>query len=333
MAPSSSESDAAPVPPPRARIDALDVARGSALTAMAAYHATWDLGYLRLTPENYALTPPGRIAAHLIAGSFLVLVGIGLVLAHGAGLRRRAVLARVGRIGGAALAVTAATYALFPGSYVFFGVLHCIALASVLALPFLYVPIAVPALCAVLVIAAPHVTGGGVLDAPELFFLGLGRTLPQTNDYVPLFPWFGLVLVGIVAGRLGVPRLARTRLNRWRPGRGPGRIAAWAGRHSLAVYLVHQPVLLALFSGIAALAGPHPRAGEPEFRATYARNCVATGGEAAACRVAARCVVGAFRRDGLWAQSQRTFTVAERARAQALSQGCYEAAEGTAPPP
>jgi uncharacterized membrane protein len=315
------------------RIEALDVARGVALGAMALYHATWDLGYLRLTPENYALSPLGRGAAHLIAGSFLILVGVGLVLVHGAGLRRRAVVTRFLRIGGAALAVTAATYALFPASYVFFGILHCIAVSSVLALPFLFVPVSVVAVCTALVMAAPALTGGGLLDAPALFFLGLGRTLPQTNDYVPLFPWFGLVLAGVVAGRLGLPRLIASGLGRWRATSGPGRAVAAAGRHSLAVYLVHQPVLLAVFSGIAALTGPHPRAGEMEFRALYARNCVGTGGEAGACRVAARCVVGAFRRDGLWAQSQRTFTLPERTRAQALSQECYEAAEGSAAAP
>lgn len=322
------------------RIDALDVARGVALGAMALYHAAWDLGYLRLTPENYALSPLGKGAAHGIAGSFLALVGVGLVLVHGAGIRRRAVVARFARIGGAALAVTAATYALFPDSYVFFGILHCIAVSSVLALPFLFVPVALVAVCAALIIAAPPLlvtapvpVGGGLLDAPALFFLGLGRTVPQTNDYVPLFPWFGLVLIGIVAGRLGLPRLTASDIGRWRATSRPGRTVATAGRHSLAVYLIHQPVLLAVFSGIAALTGPHPRAGEAEFRALYARNCVGTGGEAAACRVAARCVVGAFRRDGLWAQSQRVFTVTERAHAQALSQGCYEAAEGTAPAP
>jgi uncharacterized membrane protein len=333
----SSDSDFPAAAPERrhaaGRIEALDVARGVALGAMALYHATWDLGYLRLTPENYALAPVGKVAAHGIAGSFLVLVGIGLVLAHGAGIRWRGVLTRVLRIGGAALAVTVSTYALFPESYVFFGILHCIAVSSLLALPFLFVPVAPVAVCAIAVIASPVLVGGEFLDAPALFFLGLGRTLPQTNDYVPLFPWFGMVLGGIVAGRLGLPRLRALGLGRWRTMSRPGRVAAFAGRHSLAVYLVHQPVLLALFSGIAALAGPHPRAGEAEFRALYARNCVGTGGEAVACRVAARCVVGAFRRDGLWAQSQRTFTVAERTRAQTLSQACYEAAEGTTPAP
>ena len=72
------------------RFDSLDVARGGALLAMAAYHTTWDLGHLALTPENYALAPLGKFAAHLIAGTFLVLVGIGLVLMNRDGLRPRA---------------------------------------------------------------------------------------------------------------------------------------------------------------------------------------------------------------------------------------------------
>lgn len=324
-----------PLPPDdRSRFDAIDAARGGALLAMAAYHTVWDLGYLRLTPENYAMAPLGKAAAHLIAGSFLVLVGIGLVLMNGAGLRARPTLMRLARIGGAALLITAATVFVFPQSYIFFGILHCIALSSVLALPFLRLPVWITALAAALVIALPRlVTGGGPLDAPGLLFLGLGSTVPQTNDYVPLFPWFGPVLIGIVLARLGLPVLARSRFGAWRARRGPGRLAAFAGRHSLAFYLIHQPVLLGLLTGLAALTGPHPRAGFADFRADYVANCTRTGGEARACRVAARCVATTFRREGLWAEAPRSFTLAERARAQALSQACYDAAEGSAPPP
>jgi hypothetical protein len=46
-------------------------------------HGLWDLGFLQLTPQNFALTPAGRLAAHGIAGAFLLLVGVGLVLANG----------------------------------------------------------------------------------------------------------------------------------------------------------------------------------------------------------------------------------------------------------
>lgn len=318
----------------RSRFDVIDAARGGALLAMAAYHTVWDLGYLRLTPENYAMTPVGKTAAHLIAGSFLVLVGGGLVLMNGAGLRVRPTLMRLARIGGAALLITAATVFAFPQSYIFFGILHCIALSSVLALPFLRLPAWITALAAAGVIALPRmVAGGGPLDAPGLMFLGLGATVPQTNDYVPLFPWFGPVLVGIVLARLGLPALARSRIGAWRARRGAGRVAAFAGRHSLAFYLIHQPVLLGLLTGLAALTGPHPRAGFADFRTDYVANCTRTGGAPQSCRVAARCVAMTFRREGLWAEAPRSFTLAERARAQALSQACYDAAEGSAPPP
>ncbi|WP_443136628.1 DUF1624 domain-containing protein [Methylobacterium sp. Leaf399] len=324
--------------PPGRRFAALDAARGAALVAMAAYHLAWDLGHLGLTPENYALTPPGKAAAHGIAGTFLFLVGIGLVLMRGRGeaateaIRRRRFLMRLLRIGGAALAITAATRIAFPDSYIFFGILHCIALSSVLAVPFLRAPALVSALGAVAVLAAPHLVQAEVLppvrvfDDPVLAFLGLGRGVPQTNDYVPLFPWFGLVLAGIAAARLAGPAAVRSSLPEWAATGRAMRGLAMAGRHSLSIYLVHQPVLLGLLTGVVALSGQHPRAGEAEFRRVYARNCTETGGEAGPCRIAARCVVVGFRREGLWAEAGRSFTPADRARAQALSQACYEAA-------
>lgn len=314
--------------PSRRRLPVIDAARAAALVAMAAYHATWDLGFLRLTPENYALSPPGRLAAHAIASSFLFLVGIGLVLMNGRGIAVRPTLLRLMRIALAALAITAATWFAFPDSFIFFGVLHCIAAASVLGLPFLFVPAWASAICAALVLAAPHLVRAEILDASALLFLGLGAVTPRTNDYVPLFPWFGMVLAGIAAGRLGLPRLARSRLGAWEPRGWLSRAATFAGRHSLAVYLVHQPLLLGLLMSFAMLTGPHPRAGEASFRADYAQNCLRTGGEARACRVAARCTMAALRRENLW-RADGAFTPGERGRAQGLSQACYEAAEGT----
>ncbi|MGU3359233.1 DUF1624 domain-containing protein [Methylobacterium sp. M6A4_1b] len=319
---------------PRFRYAALDAARGLALVAMALYHATWDFGALRLTPENYALTPPGRLAAHGIAGSFLILVGIGLVLMNGARFAARPFLLRLARIAGAAALVTVATLVADPSSYIFFGILHCIAVSSVLALPFVRVlPGWAAILGAALVLAGPYLISGGILDAPILSFLGLGRGTPQTNDYVPLFPWFGLVLIGMAAALYGLPAFRRTRLAGWSPTGRTTRGLAWAGRHSLAIYLIHQPILMALLTGVVGVTGPHPQAGVAEFRALYRRNCVATGGEAEACTRAAACVSDAFRRENLWADKPRSFTAEERLRAQGLSQGCYEAAEGTAPAP
>jgi uncharacterized membrane protein len=65
---------------------------------------------------------------------------------------------------------------------------------------------------------------------------------PITEDYVPLFPWAGMVLVGIAAGHA----LAARDFAWLAPlGRLPA-FVRWLGRHSLAVYMVHQPLLLAL---------------------------------------------------------------------------------------
>jgi uncharacterized membrane protein len=323
----------APAPAPH-RFAALDAARGVALLAMALYHLVWDAGFLRLTPENAALSPLGRAAAHGIAGSFLVLVGLSLVLERSRSGSWRPYLRRLGRIAGAAALISLATRVIFPDAWIFFGILHCIALSSVLALPALRIPLPATILAAALVLAAPTLTrlGGetpALLDAPALLFLGLGSRMPVTNDYVPLVPWFGLVLAGVAIGRLAWPRIAHSPVGTWRPRHRPGRLAAAAGRHSLAIYLVHQPVLLGILYAVAALTGPHPRAGQAQFLRDYRETCRQAGGTDEACRVAARCLLVRLREDGLWQEAQRdAFTPADRERAVAQSQRCFSAAGG-----
>ena len=317
-------------PAAQRRWPVIDAARAAALVAMASYHTVWDLGHLRLTAENYALTPLGRHAAEAIAGSFLLLVGVGLVLMNGRGVRVRPTLLRFARIGGAALLVTLGTWVMFPDAFVFFGVLHCIAVSSLLGLPFLFLPVPVTAVAAAAFLATPHVVRAPIFDAAALSFLGLSSVVPRTNDYVPLFPWFGLVLAGIVLGRLALPKLARSRLGAWAPRTRLGRAATFAGRHSLAIYLIHQPVLLALLTGVVTVIGANPRAGLRAFRADYVTICTRTGGEPALCRIAARCTSEALLREDLFREDGRPFSGTERLRAQGLSQACYATLDAAA---
>ncbi len=253
-----------------ARIAALDALRGIAIVAMVVYHTAFDLGARELIAANVTRDLGWVIFARLIAGTFLILVGVSLVLATRNGLNRQAFLRRLAFVAGGAILVSIATWWVDPSSFVFFGILHQIALASILALPFLRLPTLVVGLVAVAVIALPYFFASPFFDWPPLWWVGLSENVPETVDYVPVFPWFGVVLAGIVVGRFIVARLLESPFAHWRPGEPLGRAAVWAGRWSLAIYLVHQPILYGLF----ALADPYLAPNETAIRRNFNDQCV-----------------------------------------------------------
>ncbi len=282
----------------RGRLLGIDLARGVALLAMAVYHGAWDASHLGLMSVDVVNDPGWRLFARAIAASFLLLVGFSLVLAHGSGIRWQAFLRRLAVIVAAAAAITIVTFFAFPQSYIFFGILHCIALSSLLALPFLRLPPAVAAAAGIAVVAAPWLVAWPLFDLPALAFVGLGTQVPMSNDYVPLFPWFGPVLLGVAAGRIAADR----NLTAWlRTSRTPGmveRLIAWTGRHSLAFYLVHQPVLFGLMFLAAQALGitrqPSVAVGfVPQCRAS----CEQAGVAAAECTRYCACADAAIRQE------------------------------------
>lgn len=300
---SATAADVAPRPPAeagRGRLLGIDVMRGVALLAMAVYHGAWDASHLGLTGVDIVHEPGWRFFARAIATSFLLLVGFSLVLAHGQGIRWRPFLRRLASVAVAAAAITVATFIVFPRSYIFFGILHCIALSSLLALPFLRLPPVLTAVVGIAVVAAPSMVSAPLFDLPVLAFVGLGTETPVSNDYVPLFPWFGPVLLGVAAGRLAVDRHLTGWLRaRREPGRGV-RLIAWMGRHSLAFYLVHQPVLFGLmFLAAQALGVTSQPAAATGFFAQCRASCEATGVSAASCTRYCTCADGAIREEGI----------------------------------
>lgn len=234
------------------RIPALDVARGLAIAAMISYHLAWDLYFTGFSDINAATDPWLRLYAKTIAGSFLAISGIGLVLAHGGGIRWSTFLRRLAVIAGAALAVTVGSWFAFPQSFIFFGILHCIALCSVLALPFLRAPLWLVAAAALAALALPWAVASPAFEAWWLSWLGLGVIPPLSNDYVPVFPWFAFVLAGIAVWRWLAPYIPEEG-GAWRAEGAIGRLLVFAGRNSLVIYLTHQIVLLGALTGLAYL--------------------------------------------------------------------------------
>ncbi|EIM28868.1 putative membrane protein [Microvirga lotononidis] len=275
------------------RWDSLDVARGLAIGAMIVYHFSWDLSFLQLIGTNILQVPAWRWFARGIAGSFLMLAGFGLALAHIQGFRRIPFLKRLLRIGGAALAVTLGTYFAFPESYIFFGILHCIAVSSVLALPFLRLHPALTLAAAAFFLIGPWLFTSPALDAPWLDWLGLGAREPVTNDYVPIFPWFGLVLIGTAGGKLMLARRESLGLARWRADNPVFRLLTWAGRKSLPIYLTHQIVLLGILFGVAQIVGPSPAAACRQI-------CLMQNGDPGLCPSVCSCILQQVPERGLW---------------------------------
>ena len=227
------------------RIVAIDIARSVALLGMAVFHFTWDLELFGHIPPGTTIEGGWAIFARCVAGSFLFLVGVSLVLAHGQGIRWRGFLRRLAMVVAAALAITAATFLAAREAFIFFGILHSIAVASLLGLLFLRAPVWLILGAAVAFWVLPEVANSPAFDPRWLAWTGLAETPPRSFDLVPVAPWFAATLAGIAAGRLGEAAGLWDRLRTANP--GPIlRAAAWPGRHSLTVYLLHQPVLIAL---------------------------------------------------------------------------------------
>jgi uncharacterized membrane protein len=244
------------------RIAAVDALRGTAIAAMIVYHFSWDLSYFGFVSVNVAADPGWKAFARTIAGTFVALVGVSLVLATRQGFHVKPYLRRLAVIVGAAILVTVGTRYSFPEAYVFFGILHLIAFASVAALPFLWLPIPVVLIVGLAVSFLPFFFTAEftaeIFASPALLWLGLSPRPPNSVDYVPVFPWFALTLFGVVIGRLFVRHASDSALASWTPSHLPGRAAILAGRWSLVIYLVHQLVLFNLVSMVARIAMPDP---------------------------------------------------------------------------
>lgn len=231
------------------RVAWVDIARGVAIVAVVAYHLTWDLGDLGFIDVKIADTDWGAAIARTIAGTFLFLVGVSLVLAHGRGIRHGAFWRRQAQLLGLAVVISIVTRIAFPDAWISFGILHCIVVAGMLALFSVraprWVPLAAAAVCTVVYLR---------VDLPGnsrwVAWTGLTDQTPATVDHAPVLPLLALTFLGVFLAGIATDRDWWARLPQQAGAQVPGRQLAFLGRHTLAIYMLHQLVLLGILHAV-----------------------------------------------------------------------------------
>lgn len=230
------------------RYPEIDIARGIAVVMMVLFHIAFDLSFLGIAGIPVS-SLPWRAFAMATAALFLLLVGISLSISAGYAKTRLSrsdfilkYLKRGAGIFAIGIGISIVTWILLPGAFIVFGILHLIGLS--IALSPLYTGYSWQNLLAGLAIILVSPVVAAMRGEGWLVWLGIHPPAFYSIDYTPVFPWLGVVLIGVGLGAILYPRAAR----RWdhEVPTLPSSPLRFLGRHSLAIYLVHQPIILGI---------------------------------------------------------------------------------------
>jgi uncharacterized membrane protein len=131
------------------------------------------------------------------------------------------------------------------------------------------------------------------------------------------------MLIGLLLGRVILARGLPASLATWEPSTLPGRALVLGGRHSLLLYLVHQPIFIGLVFVVSMLVSPLYVASIETFRATCQQQCVASGGQAGLCTNACGCIADESGRQGIGgAVAQNRLSTDQRRTFDAITRAC-----------
>jgi uncharacterized membrane protein len=225
----------------------IDLFRGIAILMMVTFHTLFDLSWFGIYPVTVT-SGFWRYFAFSTATLFLLIVGVSFTISYARSIPKLSsrqlqlnFLYRGAGIFALGLLVTLATWLYLGEGFIVFGILHLIGVSIMLA-PFFYRfgrwNIALGAVVILLGFVLVNIQG-----PVWLLPLGIHPAAWWSVDYEPIFPWFGVVLAGIGAGSILYPGGVRSfRVpeipEQWR------NVITFPGKHSLLIYLVHQPVII-----------------------------------------------------------------------------------------
>lgn len=255
----------APIQHPQ-RLDRIDALRAVAMLWMTAFHFAFDLDHFRLIDQDFHRDPFWTWQRTAIVSLFLFTAGLSQAVAleqtRGLGQGWPRFWKRWAQVAGAALLVTAGSMVMFPQTFIYFGVLHGIAVMLIVVRltagwgvwlwPLGALAIGAKLLAPVVIAAVPALA---VMNSPGPNALGFISQLPVTEDYVPLLPWLGVMWWGVAAGQWAMQHRPHWLGAADAPATGLKRGLVTLGRWSLSYYLLHQPVLMGLITAFVWLRG------------------------------------------------------------------------------
>lgn len=226
----------------KSRVWQIDLLRGIAVIAMVCYNSLsllnfFDLIVLQINSMLWT------VLALIIASTFILLSGFSMTLSHKKHNSTLSNITRGVQILFYGFIVTIVSWFVSGGYPVVFGILHFIGLGKIISSPFVKfkkINIILGALIISLGIALQNI----VLDTPLLVWLGIRYIGYRTLDYFPIFPWLGVMLIGVALGNIIYPSVKKVLIKK-----KPNAIAntfCFLGRHSLLIYFLHVIVILSI---------------------------------------------------------------------------------------
>ncbi len=229
------------------RSSLLDALRGLAVLLMVVFHFFYDLTLFNLAEIPIYSSAEWIAFRYIILTLFLVSVGMSLFLHYRRGIHWHSYGRRLFFLIACAALITLTTYLTLGDQFIYFGILHLIAVASVLGLLFVRLTwLNLPLGICILFFGFTY--ENSIFNNFPLRWIGMLTIPTGSADFTPIFPWFGMVPLGIFIARLLGDRIYAASNALLAP-------LARMGRHSLLIYMLHQPILWGLIFIFVLLFG------------------------------------------------------------------------------